>query len=70
MSTAPAPSPPPAVGDLTLDYETLDLPADPGQKLIVYSAEPATPAQQALDLLATTASKPSESPPVDKLRNP
>jgi MmyB-like transcription regulator ligand binding domain len=34
----------PVVGDLTLDYETLDFPADSSQKFIVYSAEPASPA--------------------------
>ena len=42
----------PVVGDLTLDYEALDLPGDTGQRILVYSAEPGSPSQQALDLLA------------------
>ena len=49
----------PVVGDLTLDFESLDLPGDPGQKLLVYSAEPGSPSRQALDLLASWASTPA-----------
>src|SRR5579862_505998 len=30
----------PIVGDLTLSYEALELPGDPGQRVLVYSAEP------------------------------
>ena len=48
----------PVVGQLTLDFESLDLPGDPGQKLLVYSAEPASPSRQALDLLASWVSTP------------
>ena len=47
------------VGDLTLDYEALDLPGDAGQRILVYSAEPASASQQALDLLASWASTPA-----------
>jgi hypothetical protein len=43
----------PLVGDLTLNYDTLELPADPGQTIVAYTAEPGTADQQALDLLAT-----------------
>ena len=50
----------PVVGDLTLDFESLDLPGDPGQTLLVYSAEPASPSRQALDLLASWASTPQK----------
>jgi MmyB-like transcription regulator ligand binding domain len=45
----------PVVGDLHLMFEALDLPADPGLSLVVYSAEPASPSQDALDLLASWA---------------
>ncbi len=38
----------PLVGDLTLAYETLDLPADPGLTLVTYSAEPGSPTEIAL----------------------
>lgn len=48
----------PVVGELILDFESLDLPGDPGQKLLVYSAEPGSPSRQALDLLASWASTP------------
>ncbi len=49
----------PVVGELILDFESLDLPGDPGQKLLVYSAEPGSPSRQALDLLASWASTPA-----------
>jgi transcriptional regulator with XRE-family HTH domain len=42
----------PLVGDLTLGYEALELTADVGQTLIVYTAEPGSPSQAALDRLA------------------
>jgi len=38
----------PLVGDLTLAYESLVLPADPGLTLVTYSAEPRTPSELAL----------------------
>jgi transcriptional regulator with XRE-family HTH domain len=49
----------PLVGDLTLDYEALDLPGDTGQRILVYSAEPGSPSQQSLDLLASWATTPT-----------
>ena len=54
----------PVVGELTLDFESLDLPGDAGQKLLVYSAEPGSASRQALDLLASWASTP-EAPAID-----
>ena len=48
----------PVVGDLTLDFETLELPGDPGQALLTYSAEPGSPSDHALQLLASWASTP------------
>jgi len=55
----------PLVGDLVLDYEALDLPGDTGQRILIYSAEPGSPSQQALDLLASWAKTPT-SPPEDE----
>jgi hypothetical protein len=49
----------PVVGDLTLDVESLDLPGDPGQSLVVYTAEPNSPTQHALRLLASWTSTPA-----------
>jgi transcriptional regulator with XRE-family HTH domain len=43
----------PVVGDLTLAYEALELPADSGQRILVYTAEPNSPSDDALKLLAT-----------------
>jgi transcriptional regulator with XRE-family HTH domain len=42
----------PLVGDLTLSYERLELPADPGLALVSYSAEPGSPSEAALGELA------------------
>jgi transcriptional regulator with XRE-family HTH domain len=48
----------PLVGALTLNYDALELPADPGQTIVAYTAEPGSPAQQALHLLASWTSTP------------
>jgi len=42
----------PLVGDLSLAYESLQLPADPGLTLVTYSAEPDSPSEAALQQLA------------------
>ena len=43
----------PVVGDLHLSFEVMDLPADPGLSLVVYSSEPGSATQDALQLLAS-----------------
>jgi transcriptional regulator with XRE-family HTH domain len=43
------------VGDLTLAYEGLDLVAQPGLALTIYAAEPGSPSEDALRLLASWA---------------
>jgi len=48
----------PVVGDLELTFEAMELPADPGQSLIVYGAEPGSPTADALHLLASWAAEP------------
>ncbi|WP_116203032.1 helix-turn-helix transcriptional regulator [Amycolatopsis circi] len=45
----------PVVGDITVDYETMPLPADPGLVLTVYSPEPGSPSADAMTLLAAWA---------------
>ncbi|MGH3240649.1 MAG: helix-turn-helix domain-containing protein [Spirillospora sp.] len=45
----------PAVGPLTLTMQTFDVRSSPGQELVVYHAEPASPSSQALSLLGTLA---------------
>jgi MmyB-like transcription regulator ligand binding domain len=43
----------PVVGDLDLAFETFPLGADPSQSLLTYTAEPGSPSQDALNLLAS-----------------
>jgi transcriptional regulator with XRE-family HTH domain len=45
----------PIVGDLELTYEAFELPADPGLQLSTFTAEPGSPSEDALKLLATWA---------------
>lgn len=45
----------PAVGDLSLPFEAMPLPADPGLTLTAFSADPGTAAHDALNLLASWA---------------
>ncbi len=46
----------PLVGDLTLAFESLELPADPSLTLVTYSAEPGSPSETALTELARWSS--------------
>jgi len=48
----------PVVGDLTLAYEELAITAEPGQVLMVYTAEPGSPSAERLRLLASWAAAP------------
>jgi transcriptional regulator with XRE-family HTH domain len=43
----------PLVGELTLSYERLELPADPGLAIVTYSAEPGSRSEERLRELAT-----------------
>ena len=52
----------PVVGDLTLSWESLHLPDDPDQRILVYAAEPGSRSQEALSLLASWAATPTEAP--------
>jgi transcriptional regulator with XRE-family HTH domain len=53
----------PAVGDLTLTFEALDLAADTGLRISAYTAEPGTPSDDALKLLASWAATLDQSAP-------
>jgi hypothetical protein len=52
----------PVVGDLDLRFETMELPADPGLTLLLYTAEPASPTADALNLLASWAATGTSAP--------
>ncbi|MBZ4015334.1 helix-turn-helix domain-containing protein [Streptomyces purpurogeneiscleroticus] len=57
----------PVVGPLTLSYETLRLPADPDQQLIVYHAEPGSASAESLRLLGSwAAEEPASREPVSR----
>ncbi|MFJ4030097.1 helix-turn-helix transcriptional regulator [Paenarthrobacter sp. NPDC089989] len=43
----------PIVGDLDLSFEALELAADPGLRINVYTADPGTPSEDALKMLAS-----------------
>ncbi|MFB8440039.1 helix-turn-helix domain-containing protein [Streptomyces niveus] len=57
----------PVVGDLNLSYEVLDLAADPGLALVVFSAEAGSPADDSLRFLASWA---ASHEPADALATP
>ncbi|MBW4095614.1 MAG: transcriptional regulator, partial [Acidobacteria bacterium] len=46
------------VGDLDLTFEALELAADPGLRINVYTAEPGSPSEDALKVLASWAATP------------
>src|SRR5947208_14773348 len=43
----------PIVGEVTVEMEVFELPADPGQTLVTYTPERDSPSQEALELLAS-----------------
>ncbi|GAB3569288.1 hypothetical protein GCM10027405_32230 [Arthrobacter alkaliphilus] len=43
------------VGEITLSYEGLELTAEPGLSFLIYTAEPGSPSEQRLQLLASLA---------------
>jgi hypothetical protein len=52
----------PVVGDLELDYEVMDIAAESGLRLAVFSAEPGSRSAEALDLLASWAATGGPAP--------
>lgn len=55
----------PAVGDLTLAFEALPVPNDPGLTITTLSAEPGTPSHDGLNLLASWAATLDHNDPPD-----
>jgi transcriptional regulator with XRE-family HTH domain len=49
----------PLVGEIQLSYETLTVDADDGLRMALYTAEPGSASQQALDLLASWSATPN-----------
>jgi len=52
----------PVVGELELQYEVMDVSADDGLTISIYSTEPGSCSQEALDLLASWTATPERSP--------
>jgi transcriptional regulator with XRE-family HTH domain len=52
----------PVVGDLTLAYEGLEMAAEPGLTLTIYTAEPGSPSEERLRLLASWAASQEANP--------
>ena len=57
----------PVVGDLHLNFEVMELPADPGLSLLAFSADAGSPGDDALHLLASWA---ATHDPADALKAP
>ena len=51
----------PLAGDLTLDYDALEIPADPRQTIVAYSAPAGSAAREALDQLASWTTTPDNA---------
>ncbi|MFF8717295.1 helix-turn-helix transcriptional regulator [Streptomyces sp. NPDC015184] len=56
----------PTVGELTLAYEALDLAAEPGLHMTIYTAEPGSPSEEGLRLLASWAATENTSAPLSQ----
>jgi transcriptional regulator with XRE-family HTH domain len=50
----------PVVGDITLTYDRMELAADPGQMLTIWTAEPGSKSAEALSLLGSWAATPQQ----------
>jgi transcriptional regulator with XRE-family HTH domain len=59
----------PVVGDLDLPFESFPAPADPSQSLLIYTAEPGSPTQDALNLLASWAATRDDLDPLGPTRD-
>jgi transcriptional regulator with XRE-family HTH domain len=52
----------PVVGDLELSYEVMELAADAGLRLAIFTAEPGTRSEEGVNLLASWATTPAREP--------
>ena len=59
----------PLVGELSLTFETMELVADPGLTMFVYTAEPGSKSEEALNLLASWTATPDEESTMQITRN-
>lgn len=59
----------PIVGDLDLAFEALELPGEPGLRINVYTADPGTPSEDALKMLASWAATQESARDVEAVRD-
>jgi MmyB-like transcription regulator ligand binding domain len=55
----------PIVGEIEISYEVMDLTADDGLTIAVFTAEPGSSSEQALSLLGSWAATPDPAPQPD-----
>jgi transcriptional regulator with XRE-family HTH domain len=60
----------PLVGDITTTYNRMELAADPGLAITIYTTEPGTKSAQALNLLGSWAATPAQPEPQDAEQRP
>jgi MmyB-like transcription regulator ligand binding domain len=60
----------PVVGDLSLTYDRMDLPADTGLTLFTYTAEPGSESEEALNLLGSWAATLDQAEPAQATDGP
>lgn len=58
------------MGDLELTYEAMELPANPGWTMYSYTAEPNTPTDERLRLLASYAATVQTEDSAETIRRP
>jgi hypothetical protein len=56
----------PVVGELTLTYNRMELSADPGLAITIYTAEPGTTSAEALSLLGSRAATSDQAEPAQQ----
>jgi hypothetical protein len=54
----------PVIGELTLGYETLALPSNPGLSMATYLPEPGSASADALDMLRSWIAEPNAAPSI------
>lgn len=57
------------VGEITLTYEGMELTAEPGLSLLIYAAEPSSPSEERLQLLASLAATNGQQKAIERETN-
>ena len=60
----------PVIGDVDLSYESFPVAGDPSQSMVAFTAEPGSPSQDALTLLASWAATSGGAEPARPMDDP